>query len=32
MISDQDWFDFLEEIDDAIENSGPTKKKKRMQL
>lgn len=28
LISDQDWFDFLEEIDKAIEESGPTPKDK----
>jgi rubrerythrin len=28
LISDQDWFDFLEEIDGAIEKSGPTAKDK----
>lgn len=30
LISDQDWFDFLEEIDEAIEKSGPTPKDKEI--
>jgi hypothetical protein len=28
LISDQDWFNFLDEIDEAIEKSGPTQKDK----
>ncbi len=32
LISDQDWFDFLDAIDSAIEKSGPTKKDKEVAL
>lgn len=32
IISDQDWFDFLDEIDAAIEKSGPTPKDKENAL
>ncbi|BBI34018.1 hypothetical protein [Cohnella abietis] len=32
LISDQDWFDFLDEIDHAIEKSGPTAKDKEKAL
>ena len=32
IIADQDWFDFLEEIDAAIEKSGPTPKDKENAL
>ncbi len=28
LVSDQDWFNFIEEIDEAIEKSGPTTKDK----
>lgn len=32
LISDQDWFDFLDEIDSAIERSGPTAEDKEKAL
>ena len=32
MISDQDWFDFLDAIDNAVEKSGPTSKEKELAL
>jgi len=32
MISDQDWFDFLDAVDYAIEKSGPTSKEKESSL